>query len=238
MPDERTCPVCHGMRFIVPAVLKVGDPGFGRAIPCPEGCDRANQQRHLNRLSGLTTDQQQHHFGVAWQLPIAPVAEELRGMLDEVPPRGIALLAGGYGIGKTHLLCASVNHAIKQNWTAVYTSAEELLDHFRRAYAPDAKFNYDGLFDRVKNARVLCLDEIDRINPTPWAESQLFKLLNSRYEASVYGGQDAQLTIMATNRRPADLDGYLLSRLRDSGGRIYEMWEARDFRALRGAIQR
>ena len=156
----------------------------------------------------------------------------LRSMLSE--RRGFVLISGPYGTGKTHMLAATVNHARKSNIPSVYMNAEELLDHLRRTYALDADVSFDGLWHRVSNATVLCLDELGRENPTPWARAKLFELLDDRYErATVGGARERVLTVIATNLGIAQLDGYLRSRILDVRHdcvAAIELWNTPDMR--------
>ena len=59
---------------------------------------------------------------------------------------------------------------------------------------------------------VLFLDELDKVNNTEWALSQIFTLLDRRYQRAV---REEALTVIASNRSDDELDGYLKSRLHD-----------------------
>lgn len=225
------------MRFVI------GDPGTdkpGRAVPCPLGCNHEAAQAQLNRLCGLAGDQLRLNFNHKWHPLVSPAVKDIQDSLTQEPPAGFLLLSGPYGCGKSHLLAAAVNAAIGKRWSAVYFSSEELLDHFRRAYAPDSQVSYDGLYGRVVNATVLCLDEFERTSSTDWAQSQMFKLLDARFEAALYGSNGGRkLTILATNSPRKDLDPYLLSRLSDvRAARFFDLTGAPDMRQLQNAIRR
>lgn len=236
-PDERICPACLGMRFIV---SDSGGSKPSRAVQCPLGCNHEAAQAQLNRLCGLAGEQLKLGFKHSWNPRIAPAVNAILESLAEEPPAGFILLSGPYGCGKSHLLAAAVNAAISKRWSAVYFSSEELLDHFRRAYAPNSETTYDGLYNRVVNATVLCLDEFERTSSTDWAQSQMFKLLDARFEAALYGSNGGRkLTVLATNSPRQSLDPYLLSRLSDvRAGRFFDLTGAPDMRQLQKAPTR
>lgn len=234
-PDERLCPVCWGMQFvtIVKHSPENGRYHYGETRPCPLGCAQELAQKHLRSLSGMKPEQFELSFNTRWFPSVKTAVDAILSTMDK--PRGFMLLSGNYGCGKSHVLCATVNEAIGRGWTAVFTTSEQLLDHFRRAYAPETKLSYDALYEKVVNATVLCIDELDRFNTTEWAESQMFKLLNDRYQAAV-SQWEPRLTVMATNRRPGELSPYLQSRLSDRISQVFDLFDAPDMRPLRRAM--
>jgi hypothetical protein len=230
-PANNVCPTCHGMRFII----RVRESSnFPETVPCPEGCVNEIAQRRLGAISNVTGDRARLTLDGHWHATIRPAVDTITAALSERRPSGFILLAGGYGIGKSHILMAAVNRAVADGHTAVYATAEDLLDCLRQSYSSNGNGSA-RLFENIQRAQVVAVDEIDRINPTAWSDTQLFRLFNNRYEQHLYGS--GQLTIMATNREVAGLDGYLLSRLRDAGSDIFEMWHARDFRQARARLQ-
>ena len=96
-------------------------------------------------------------------------------------PRGWLLLTGGYGVGKTHLAAAIGNALMARGERALFVLVPDLLDHLRAAYAPNSIEPYDELFERLKNAPLLILDDLGAEAATPWAQEKLFMLLNHRY---------------------------------------------------------
>jgi DNA replication protein DnaC len=217
------------MRFVI-----LETTGFPETVPCPEGCANEIAQRRLEAISNVTGDRARLTLDGHWHHTIRPAVDMITAALSERRPSGFILLAGGYGIGKSHILMAAINQAVADGHTAVYATAEDLLDCLRQSYSSNDS-NSARLFENIQQAQVVAIDEIDRINPTAWSDTQLFRLFNNRYEEHLYGS--GHLTIMATNREVAGLDGYLLSRLRDEGSAIFEMWDARDFRQARRKLQ-
>lgn len=230
-PDPRICPVCKGIRFVY-ASDDMSNPGFGKAVPCPTGCNRDAAKARLTRLSGLQGDEYLRRFGIRWNDTMRPAARSVRDAIKSDRPGGFIVLLGPNGCGKTHILQAAVNLALSLDWPAVWTKTEALLDHFRQAYAPNARIDFDGVYENVVNANVLCLDELGRENPTPWAQAKLFELLDDRYRASIET-RDPKLTVVASNLRIDDLPDYIASRARDSRCQLFELWDAPDMRKVR-----
>jgi len=84
----------------------------------------------------------------------------------------------------------------------------DLLDHLRAAYQPGNSVGYDELFELVRNAPVLILDDFGVQSSTPWAEEKLFQLLNHRYGAQLP-------TVFTTNLAMDSFDTRIQSRLND-----------------------
>ena len=123
-------------------------------------------------------------------------------------PRGWLLFTGGYGVGKTHLAAAIGNTVMARSERALFVLVPDLLDHLRAAYAPHSIEPYDELFERLKNAPLLILDDLGAEAATPWAQEKLFMLLNHRYLHRL-------ATVITTNQPLEALDPRLRSRLMD-----------------------
>jgi DNA replication protein DnaC len=123
-------------------------------------------------------------------------------------PDGWLVLQGGYGVGKTHLAAAIANARAAQNRSATFVSVPDLLDHLRSAYAPDSRVTYDELFETIRTAPLLILDDLGTQSSTAWAEEKLYQLFNYRYNARLP-------TVVTTNLSIDDLDPRLGSRLSD-----------------------
>jgi chromosomal replication initiation ATPase DnaA len=204
------------MRFVTPDV-EVGHPAFGTAVRCPM-CGgpsgdpefRARQQRYLAEVCGLEGEAVEWTFANTKRLPgNAAAYDEL--LRRSKSPAWLVGLRGAYGTGKTRLLAATVNAGREQGFPSVYTTMGGLLSHLRRAIGREGPLSYDGLAELVGRCTILCLDEVDRIHATGWAEQQLFELIDRRYRA----GRE-RLTVLATNAPWEELAGYLASRLGDT----------------------
>ena len=215
--DSDLCAVCGGAGF-VRRVVRLGHPDFGKAFPCE--CTRDEQaedrlarlQRYsnlgpLSRLSfenlsprGRSPDpQHQDAFAKA-----VASAESFA-----VAPAGWLVLTGPSGCGKTHLAASIAGRCIENGHTALFMVVPDLLDHLRAAYQPGAESGYDELFEMVRSAPVLILDDLGVQSTTPWVAEKLFQLINHRYTAQLP-------TVVTTNLDVESFDQRTQTRLTDA----------------------
>ena len=70
------------------------------------------------------------------------------------------MLAGAHGSGKTHLAAAIANMCIEGGRPVFFVSVPDLLDDLRASYAPTSDIAYSDLFQQVKEAPLLVLDDL------------------------------------------------------------------------------
>jgi len=223
-PEPETddaCSFCGGAGF-VRRTVRLGHPDFGRAFPCQCTDDEAEDERlqrlrrysNLGPLSRLSFDnlsergrspnpRHQDAFEAAVVAAQAFAAE----------PQGWLVFTGPSGSGKTHLGAAISGRVVEDGRAALFMVVPDLLDHLRAAYQPgspsDGKIAYDDLFEMLKNAPVLVLDDLGVQSSTAWAQEKLFQLINHRYNARMP-------TIFTTNLPLAEFDSRTQSRLGDT----------------------
>jgi DNA replication protein DnaC len=98
-------------------------------------------------------------------------------------PEGWVVFMGQTGCGKTHLAAAIVNYRYQANKPARFIVVPEFLDHLRSTFSPESKISYDQLFESVKAAPLLILDDFGEQSTTPWAREKLYQVINYRYNA-------------------------------------------------------
>ena len=212
--------------------VEVGDPDFGRAIPCICAAPRLQQtrQRQMNALGHVEAlaDMTFARFrpdGVALtperQRTLRSAFEAARAFAQQ--PRGWCLISGSFGVGKTHLAAAIGNELIGRGEEAVFVLVPDLLDHLRSSFGPNSPESYDELFERLKNTPVLILDDMGAESPTPWAQEKLFQLLNHRYLRRLP-------TVITTNRPIEAIEPRLRSRLMDYDLVVHMRILAADYR--------
>ncbi len=187
--SEQTCPKCNGVRFVYP-LLPSGTPDYSRVVPCV--CTlkdaKTNRQERLQRYSNL---------GSLSRFTFATLARDGREGSEVVKqrfrrafdaalkfaeqPEGWLVLTGPSGSGKTHLAAAIANQIVDRGSAALYVSAPDLLDHLRSSFGPNSEVAYDDLFQQVRMATLLILDDLGTQSATPWAKEKLDQLLNYRY---------------------------------------------------------
>ena len=100
-------------------------------------------------------------------------------------PEGWLILQGVNGCGKTHLAAAIVNYRYQAGQLALFIVVPEFLDHLRSTFNPESKGSYDQLFESVKTAPLLVLDDFGEQSTTPWAREKLYQVINYRYNAQL-----------------------------------------------------
>jgi DNA replication protein DnaC len=123
-------------------------------------------------------------------------------------PDGWLILQGVNGCGKTHLAAAIVNYRYEARKPAIFVVVPEFLDHLRKTFNPDSKISYDQLFEAVKTAPLLVLDDYGEQSATPWAQEKLYQVINYRYNARL-------ATIITTSSSLDEIEPRIASRLVD-----------------------
>jgi len=124
-------------------------------------------------------------------------------------PQGWLVLTGNYGCGKTHLAAAIGNYRKGMGDDPIFAVVPDLLDHLRATFSPSSNISYDNMFNRVKSAPVLILDDLGTQSATPWAREKLYQIFNERYNAKLP-------TIITMSSNLAELDARIRSRMLDT----------------------
>ena len=207
----------------------MGHPDFGEAFPCRCQQQSAPQSRGdaLRRYSNLGA---LRSLSLENTIPdgILPDAAGKRMFREALAaavafaeqPAGWLVFTGPSGSGKTHLAVAIANRCIDLGLPAYFIMAADLLDHLRATYAPDSDISYDELFEQVRNAPILVLDDLSAQFSTPWAQEKLFQIISHRFNES--------LPTIITVRGPLErLDEGLRTRMESHSGfsKIYRLGE-------------
>jgi DNA replication protein DnaC len=102
-------------------------------------------------------------------------------------PSGWLTLQGLNGCGKTHLSAAIANRVLSRGVGVFFAVVPDLLDHLRASFAPGHEVAYDELFDQVRNAPLLILDDLGAQHTSPWAQEKLYQIVNYRTVAGLPG---------------------------------------------------
>ncbi len=228
--DIGACSLCHGARFVRVSV-PLGHPDFGSVVACTcateqtesQRADRLQRYSNIGALSRLTFTNliaRGRSPDARAQDTYRRCVEDARAFAEEAD--GWIVLSGASGCGKTHIAAAVVNRMLERGEPALFMVVPDLLDHLRAAYDPNAEMGYDELFERVRNAPLLVLDDLGAQSATPWAQEKLFQIINHRFNTRLP-------TIVTTNLAPDQIDDRLRTRLSDAGiGRIYVLEQRRN----------
>lgn len=208
--------MCGGTGYVRQDV-PVGHPDFGKAIPCACRMEE-RRSRRLRTLDGISAMAALRHLTFETFIPepshLASDRAFNLGRAYQIcvdyaaSPEGWLVLSGAYGCGKTHLAAAIANARLDMGEPVIFMVVPDLLDHLRATYSPQSEVSYDNLFELVKNAPLLILDDLGAHSSTPWAQEKLFQLLNHRYVTGLS-------TVITTNQRIDELEPRLRSRLMD-----------------------
>ena len=115
------------------------------------------------------------------------------------------LLWGPKGMGKTHLLVASVVEFMKAGQRAVYFTAPDLLNHIYLAVKSDT---YPAEVDWLKRVPILVVDDLGAERQTSFANDLFHTILDTRH-------LERMRTILSTNEPLDRFPERLGSRLQD-----------------------
>jgi len=103
----------------------------------------------------------------------------------------------------------------------------DLLDHLRATFSPSAGVTLDRVFEQVKSAPLLALDDLGTESATPWAREKLFQLLNHRYAARLP-------TVITTTAQINEIEPRLQSRMLDTSRCVFFVITAPSYRGSEG----
>ncbi len=208
--------ICGGLG-VISYDVGLDDPRFGKLFRCPNHpveVDHDHQAR-MRRISNLEAFAGKNFDNFEIARPMLTTSERESLVLAHktaqqfaLEPDGWLLLEGAYGCGKTHLAAAVGNQRLAHGDMVLFITVPDLLDHLRSTYGPTSEIGYDEMFDRIRGAQLLILDDLGAENPSQWAGEKLFQLLNYRYNHRLP-------TVITTNVDLDRIDGRIRSRMLD-----------------------
>ena len=208
------CEVCNDKGWLAPK-LPAGHPDFGTIKSCicrqnvkqEEMTNRLLAYSNLGSLSRYTFET----LDVAEKSTNPDIFRDAFINCSDYSerPSGWMLINGPHGSGKTHLSAAIANRCISTGKPAFFIYVPDLMDHLRASYTNNLDFEYDDLFDQVKNAPILILDGISAGSITSWASEKLNQILNHRSNGRLP-------TVLTTSEDINALDPFIKSRINDS----------------------
>ena len=214
------CPICRGAGWLTRRV-PVTDPDFGIAFPCvcqQSDADPARRIAALERYSKLgflrqATFEAANPNGPADD-PVnrrAYAAAFAAASRYAENPEGWLTFAGPSASGKTYLAAAIANRQIEQGNPVLFLTVADLLDYLRGGFDDDAEMGFVDLYEQVRSAPLLILDDFPTQTTTPWSQERLFQLLAWRHSARLP-------TIITLRGSPNRLDEFVRTRLESVDG--------------------
>jgi hypothetical protein len=190
--------------LIVLETYAIGDRTIAR-IPCgcPFGAAVVGRWRNMpGDAAGVMLD----------TIAGVPEQDQAIAAIEEFIAHSIGWLtfAGGYGVGKTLLLYAALNHLADSGLYGCYLTAPDLIDQMRGLVREGG--DGDARLRRYIEAPLLAVDELDKYDSTEFAEKTIFRLFHARYQSWQTKG-----TLMSYNLdRERRIPPFLQSRMHDS----------------------
>ena len=190
---REVCSVCGGIGWVRHKV-PLGHPHFGEVFPCQCQRQETNQERLrlVQKYSGLSQNMLHrmtfHRFDTSGNAANSVERESLGHAFTAATafsqtPDGWVVLAGSHGCGKTHLAVSVAGEQIKGGDPVLFAFVPDLLDHLRSTFNPNSAIDYDYLFEQVKSAPLLILDDLGSESSTPWAQEKLYQIVVHRHNS-------------------------------------------------------
>lgn len=214
------CELCGGTGWLA-SRAPVQHPDFGKVMACQcreSDIDRARRTDALVRYSNLgamkkctfSNADPDGPGGNSGNLLAYKHALKIAGQYSE-SPNGWITFVGPSGSGKTYLAAAIVNRRIEDGKAALFITAGDLLDYLRGGFDEDSEVGFADLFEQVKQAELLALDDLPARSATPWGQERLFQLLAWRHSQRLP-------TVITLRGDPNHLDDFMRTRLESADG--------------------
>ena len=200
--DADVCAYCDGAGFFR-AERPLGDPDFGKAVPCPACHPVVNAFGVPDRLRAATFG----NFDTSLNPAMIPALSQCRRVASGQV--WCAALIGDIGVGKSHLAAAALAVSVHPKPGHFWPLAQLLLWMRQQMFddrgpkRPEAEVI--GFFQ--SNPGLLVIDDLGAEKPTEWSQQVLYSVLNARYERKLP-------TILTTNN-VLTLDERIISRFND-----------------------
>ena len=141
-------------------------------------------------------------------------------------PSGWLTLFGETGSGKTHLAVSIAATRLAQGLPVFFAFVPDLMDYLRSTFQPNSGVAYDRVFDEVRNAPLLILDDLGGENRSDWVYEKLYQIIVHRHNLRLP-------TVITTGMNVPGTAGPIVSRIQDPASGLLIRMEAPDYRIKR-----
>lgn len=162
---------------------------------------------------------------------VSKAADYIRNFADLRKEGKGLYIEGTAGTGKTHIAAAISMELIKQGYSVIMQTQNDILATIKTAYDNFSDYSEEELSNRYKRVSLLVIDDLGKYPATVWGMATLYDVINYRYEEQLP-------TIVTTNYNENDLikrlttaDGdcisiaTIISRLRQTTDVITMAWD-------------
>lgn len=89
------------------------------------------------------------------------------------------VLSGSFGIGKSHLAMAIVNHLVDKGYTALFMNVEGIVTLFRETNNDKSKFTASEIHNEIRRVDLMVIDDYG-VELTSYGRAQLFQVMENR----------------------------------------------------------
>ena len=196
----------------------------GRAEDSPSARLGRVPEDMLDRMTFDSFDTRGNNSTAAQRASLRTAFESAKAYAAD--PDGWLTLFGGTGVGKTHLAIAIASARRELGFSVFFAFVPELMDYLRYTFRPDSGVAYDNVFDQVRNAPLLILDDLNNERLTDWAYERLYQIVVHRHNSRMP-------TVITSPADITDMSGPISSRAQDSTTGALIRMEAPDYRISR-----
>ena len=164
---------------------RLRSPSLSRVVEIEP--ERAQSQSLVGRIDPEMLERMTFEtFDVRGNNPSASERASLEAALQAASsfadsPDGWLILTGDTGVGKTHLAVAIAGRQIERDQRVVFSFLPDLMDHLRDTFDPESPVRYDRVFEEVRSAPLLVLDDFGKERRSEWAVEKLYQIIVHRH---------------------------------------------------------